>query len=173
MAQLIPPPSEPLYLVAGFAIHLYLREFSNIEDLGLSDSPSTTNGVVSILCDPLTSAQKTVVTPEYGPDDWRDTQNSHLASETLCDDLGLKNLDTVWVRHRTRAFGLVMTHRDGWRIVYVSTHISYLTEHLMYIISAGIPVTPCLRRALCKLVKLQRSSSMKQQWATTKRRWRV
>lgn len=34
--------------------------------------------------------------------------------------MGLKSIETVNVKHRVRAYGIVMTHRDGWRIVYVS-----------------------------------------------------
>ena len=37
----------------------------------------------------------------------------------LCQALGLHRLNTVEVLHRTKAFGLVATHQDGWRLVYV------------------------------------------------------
>lgn len=46
--------------------------------------------------------------------------SSRLAAESLCDMLGLKSVETVNVKHRVRAYGIVMTHRDGWRVVYVS-----------------------------------------------------
>jgi len=36
----------------------------------------------------------------------------------LCEELGLSKLNTVDVLHRTRAFGLVVTHQDGWRLVF-------------------------------------------------------
>jgi ribonuclease Z len=45
--QLDPPASSPLYLVADYNVHLYLREVSDIENLGIDD-PSK-NGVVSII----------------------------------------------------------------------------------------------------------------------------
>lgn len=35
--QLDPPPSEPVYLIAERGIHLYLREYANLEDIGLLD----------------------------------------------------------------------------------------------------------------------------------------
>lgn len=43
--------------------------------------------------------------------------SSRLAAESLCDMMGLKSIETVNVKHRVRAYGIVMTHRDGWRIV--------------------------------------------------------
>ena len=51
LLQLDPPAEEPLYVIGVRAVHLYLRELSEIEDLGL-DEPSG-NGIVSILSDAL------------------------------------------------------------------------------------------------------------------------
>lgn len=51
MVQLDPPPSEPLYLVSIRAVHLYLRELSDIQDLGLHD-PSG-NGVLTVMSEAL------------------------------------------------------------------------------------------------------------------------
>lgn len=47
--QLDPPPTLPLYLIAGRAVHLYLREQSNIEDYGLTRDNNS--GVKTILPD--------------------------------------------------------------------------------------------------------------------------
>ncbi|THH10213.1 hypothetical protein EW146_g8446 [Bondarzewia mesenterica] len=114
-----PAPTEPLYLVALYPIHLYLREQTEVEDLGLSDSPVSTNGVIPILNDVLSAKSRTTydsgIANQHG---WKDPLNSRLAGEALCDFLGLQSLSTVEVKHRTRAFGLIMTSRDGWRIVY-------------------------------------------------------
>lgn len=49
--QLNPPPTEPLYVVGVYGILLYLRELSDIEDLGLDHEDGT--GVVTILSDAL------------------------------------------------------------------------------------------------------------------------
>ncbi|KAG5654002.1 hypothetical protein H0H81_008584 [Sphagnurus paluster] len=46
-----PPPSTPLYLVTIRSVHLYIRELSEVQDLGLDD-PSG-NGVVPIMCEAL------------------------------------------------------------------------------------------------------------------------
>jgi ribonuclease Z len=35
----------------------------------------------------------------------------------MCKALGLKALTTVEVSHRTQAYGVVIDHQDGWRIV--------------------------------------------------------
>ena len=48
LCWLDPKPTEPLYLVAFRSIHLYLQEYSELEDIGLTD-PS--GGVVRILSD--------------------------------------------------------------------------------------------------------------------------
>ena len=53
MQQLDPPPPDPLYLISVLPIHLYLRDLADLEDLGLSNSTDTTNGVIPILSDVL------------------------------------------------------------------------------------------------------------------------
>ena len=47
--QMNPPPSEPLYVIGVRSILLYLREYNEIEDLGLNKQ----GGVVTILSDAL------------------------------------------------------------------------------------------------------------------------
>lgn len=51
LLQLDPPPCHPLYVVSVRAVHLYLRELSDVQDLGLFD-PSG-NGVISVISDSL------------------------------------------------------------------------------------------------------------------------
>lgn len=51
LVQLDPPPTKPLYLVTLRAVHLYLRELSDLQDLGLDD-PSG-NGVIMIMSEAL------------------------------------------------------------------------------------------------------------------------
>ncbi|KAI0305153.1 hypothetical protein B0F90DRAFT_1701754 [Multifurca ochricompacta] len=112
--QLNPSPTDPLYLVSTLPIHLYLRELANLEELGLSDSINTPNGVVPILSDVL-SPRGRYQTVECG---WKSVDHSRKAAQMLCKALGLRRLNTVDVLHRTKAFGLVVTHQDGWRLVY-------------------------------------------------------
>ena len=49
--QLQPPPTQPLYLVALRSIHIYLRELSDIQDLGLNDSSG--NGIITVLSEAI------------------------------------------------------------------------------------------------------------------------
>jgi ribonuclease Z len=45
-----PPPDEALYIVSVRGLHLYLRELSEIQDLGLGNP---TNGIVSVMSESL------------------------------------------------------------------------------------------------------------------------
>jgi hypothetical protein len=45
--------------------------------------------------------------------------SSQRSSEDLCRSLGLERITTVDVFHRTRCYGLVLKHKDGWSIVFV------------------------------------------------------
>ncbi|KAI9458853.1 hypothetical protein BJY52DRAFT_1267524 [Lactarius psammicola] len=112
--QLDPPPSGPLYLISISTVHLYLRELSDLENLGLSDSTDTPNGIVPILSDVL-NVRGRCQTAQTG---WNSFDHSRMAAQMLCAELGLSRLNTVDVLHRTRAFGLVVTHQDGWRLVF-------------------------------------------------------
>ncbi|KAI0264706.1 hypothetical protein BC834DRAFT_882205 [Gloeopeniophorella convolvens] len=112
--KLDPPPSEPLYLVTTMQVHLCLREFAELEDLGLSESTETSNGVIPILSEAL-NVKQIYKSKEPG---WKNVDHSREAAKMLCDALGLAQLNTVDVAHRTKALGSIMTHRDGWRLVY-------------------------------------------------------
>lgn len=54
--QLDPPPTEPLFLVALYSVILGLKEFSDIEDLGL-DYSLRRSGVVPMHSFPLAHTQ--------------------------------------------------------------------------------------------------------------------
>jgi len=112
--KLNPPPTEPLYLVSILPIHLYLRDLAHLEDLGLSDSTDTQNGVISILSDVLNPRGRYYTAESR----WKCLDHSRKAAQMLCEALGFRTLNTVNVLHRTKAFGLVVTHQDGWRLVY-------------------------------------------------------
>ncbi|KAH8083328.1 hypothetical protein BXZ70DRAFT_1073609 [Cristinia sonorae] len=118
--QLDPPPSEPLYVVGIRSVHLYTSELNDLEDLGVDDP--TGNGVIPILSDSLNFRGPYVA--KYGKwqlkdgEKWMDHQRSERVSKEMCAALGLKGFTTVDVDHRTRCYGLVIDHRDGWRIVF-------------------------------------------------------
>jgi ribonuclease Z len=44
------------------------------------------------------------------------------AFQNMYRALGLRQMLTVDVEHRTRCFGVVIDHQDGWRIVSVVQH---------------------------------------------------
>jgi ribonuclease Z len=50
--QLADPPKHPLYVVTIRSVHLYLKEYHELEDIGLCDDPMK-NGVVQIISDAL------------------------------------------------------------------------------------------------------------------------
>lgn len=112
--QLDPPPSDPLYLISISPVHLYLRDLACLEDLGLSNSTDTPNGVIPIVSDVLNFRGR-YQTEETG---WMCPEHSRKAAQMLCQALGFQRLNTVEVFHRTKAFGLVVTHQDGWRLVF-------------------------------------------------------
>jgi hypothetical protein len=75
--QLNPPPEHPLYLVSIRGIHLYLRELSDVQDLGLND-PSG-NGIIPVLSESMhyrkSGAYITTGTWQIGGDEaWLDYQ---------------------------------------------------------------------------------------------------
>jgi len=45
----------------------------------------------------------------------------------MCRALGLESFETVDVMHRTRCFGAVLKHTDGWSLVYIIFIISAVT----------------------------------------------
>ncbi|KAJ7282084.1 hypothetical protein C8J57DRAFT_1056630, partial [Mycena rebaudengoi] len=117
--QLNPPPEHPLYLVAVHTVHLYLRELSDIEDLGFDD-PSG-NGVVTVICDALHRSGEYSTTGIWkieGNQPWAEYNRSSAAGVELCRSLGLRRFQTIDVYHRVKAYGLLLEHQDGWSIVY-------------------------------------------------------
>ncbi|KAJ6605846.1 hypothetical protein B0H10DRAFT_2076138 [Mycena sp. CBHHK59/15] len=119
--QLDPPPSQPLYLVSIHKLHLYLRELSDIEDLGLDD-PSG-NGVITVISDALHIKRS----GEYlnqgmwrieGAEPWTDYERSSAAGMRLCVALGLQSFHTIDVFHQVKCYGVAMRHQDGWSIVF-------------------------------------------------------
>ncbi|KAF9269308.1 hypothetical protein L218DRAFT_969838 [Marasmius fiardii PR-910] len=120
--QIVSEPSDPLYLVTIRPVHLYLRELSDLQDLGIFDDPSK-NGVVTVVSPALHWRQ----IPSYptsgiwqvgGDEPWLDIELNREHARAMCEKLGLKAFSTVDVRHRTRCYGVVIRHIDGWSIVY-------------------------------------------------------
>jgi hypothetical protein len=136
--QLNPLPTEPLYLVTIRGVNMYLRELSDILDLGLND-PSG-NGVVQIQSEAVHYRRTEYATGGMwqvgGNEPWVDREvyvvkpcllllplnslvRSGKHSSDMCRALGLESFKTVDVYHKTRCYGCVITHVDGWSIVCV------------------------------------------------------
>ncbi|KAG6839604.1 hypothetical protein C0991_000997 [Blastosporella zonata] len=119
--QLDPPASSPLYLVTIRSVHMYIRELSEIQDLGLDD-PSG-NGVIPIMSESL-HWKNTGVYQTYGMwqvggnEPWTDIEKSKKNTKAMCETLGLESFNTVDVLHKTRCYGSVIRHTDGWSIVF-------------------------------------------------------
>ncbi|PWN46689.1 hypothetical protein IE53DRAFT_382693 [Violaceomyces palustris] len=114
--KLDPPPKHPLYVIGTSFVLTYIREYDAIESLGLDDS-----GVAGVqLIDNFyidwrktqddTSASSNA--DRYGADD-------RVALAKLVDSMGFEKFGTVKVVHRgSHCYGITMTHRQGWSLVY-------------------------------------------------------
>lgn len=118
--SLNPLPTEPLYIVTIRGVNMYLRELSDIQDLGLND-PSG-NGVVQIQSEALHYRRTDYATGGMwqvgGNEPWVDREASRKHSSDMCRALGLESFKTVDVYHNARCYGCVVTHVDGWSIVF-------------------------------------------------------
>ncbi|KAF7317823.1 hypothetical protein MKEN_00870200 [Mycena kentingensis (nom. inval.)] len=119
--QLNPQPMNPLYLVSVHKLHLYLRELSQIEDLGVTDPGP--NGVITVISDALHYKKS----GEYvshgmwaieGAEPWTDYERSTAAGMRLCVALGLHSFTTIDVFHQVKCYGVCMKSQDGWSIVF-------------------------------------------------------
>ncbi|KAG6850485.1 hypothetical protein H0H87_001995 [Tephrocybe sp. NHM501043] len=54
-----------------------------------------------------------------GSEPWTDIEMSKKNCKSMCEALGLESFKTVDVLHKTRCYGAVIKHTDGWSIVYV------------------------------------------------------
>ncbi|KAF5379502.1 hypothetical protein D9615_006481 [Tricholomella constricta] len=116
-----PPPTSPLYLVTIRSVHLYIRELSDLQDLGLDDASG--HGVVPIMSEALhwkdTGAYQTYGMWQIGGSEpWTDYETSQRNASNMRRDLGLESFSSVDVLHRTRCYGAVIKHTDGWSIVF-------------------------------------------------------
>ncbi|KAH9924163.1 uncharacterized protein B0H18DRAFT_437455 [Fomitopsis serialis] len=115
-----PAPTQPLYFI-GLPSHIiYLEEHSELEDLGLNQADG--NGVIAISGNHLrwnpknSKEQQRRDIPEHIL--LRRQEKTQQDVENMYNALGLKCFTTVDVAHRTKCYGTVIEHRDGWRIVF-------------------------------------------------------
>ncbi|KAG6872909.1 hypothetical protein C0995_005315 [Termitomyces sp. Mi166 len=142
--QLNPPASSPLYLVTIRSVHLYIRELSEIQDLGLDD-PS--GGVIPVMSESL-HWKSTGVYQTWGmwkmggSEPWTDINLSLQNAAAMYDALGLESFNTVDVRHKTRCYGAIIKHRDGWSVVFSGD-----TEPSSSLVNAGKDATLLIHEA--------------------------
>ncbi|KAF8159401.1 hypothetical protein B0H34DRAFT_703302 [Crassisporium funariophilum] len=140
-----PPPNDPLYIVSVRGTHLYLREQSDIQDLGLHD-PSG-NGVISIISEALHhrsegSYHNSGRWAIGGNEEWVDYGTSLENARHMRQLLGLQSFKTVDMFHRCRCYGVVLEHQDGWSVAFSGDTLP--TENLVY---AGKGVTVLIHEA--------------------------
>ncbi|KAE9397976.1 hypothetical protein BT96DRAFT_995290 [Gymnopus androsaceus JB14] len=134
--KLNPPPTHPCYLITIRAVHMYLRELQDLEDLGLvldpfnvevNASSSTSGGNKNSIIPVLSPALHWKQSDEYladgmwsvgGTEEWLDLGRSRAHAQAMCHSLNLKQFLTVDVRHRTRCYGAVIRSEDGWSVVF-------------------------------------------------------
>ncbi|KAK2462756.1 hypothetical protein APHAL10511_005274 [Amanita phalloides] len=126
-----PPPKNPLYLVTTRAVHLYLRELQELQNLGIAtehdvignEEPNLGSGVVPIMSEALHWKQQDAYPTSGmwqvgGAEPWLDLQRSRRLAVGMCQLLGMESFQTVDMFHRTRCYGVVMKHQDDWGIAF-------------------------------------------------------
>lgn len=112
--QLQPAP-EPVFLVGPWTAIQYLSEMNQLVDVGFSDDAF----IQTINAADLAQPQVKYVSnfrPRSSID--LDEGNSALPQYLeLLSTLGLEDLKTTNVQHRTLAFGIRINHEDGWSLV--------------------------------------------------------
>lgn len=113
---------------------LYLREMSDVEDLGLGNENGA--GVITILSDALNWKGPVSYGARSSEEPWMDVERYFCSSQyvpllmhiqyrsrddaaKMCHALNLQDFITVDVRHRTRCYGVVVKHTEGWSVVSV------------------------------------------------------
>lgn len=102
-------PLEPLTLVANNYTHFYLSEYDRLESLGLRDGSVRVIDNEALLWRPESGSRS--------PVPFEKDAASHMAH--LISSANLVSVQTVPVKHRAkRCYGVVITHRDGWKLVF-------------------------------------------------------
>ncbi|CED84274.1 Predicted metal-dependent hydrolase (beta-lactamase superfamily) [Phaffia rhodozyma] len=98
--QIYPKP-PPLFIVCPDRIQFQLKELQYFEELGLQNVKFIDNRKIAL---------------------WKESQREHASNSNMAqleEALGLKKVNTVKVEHAgTNCYGIVITHRDGWKIAY-------------------------------------------------------
>ncbi|CAE6409731.1 unnamed protein product [Rhizoctonia solani] len=102
---LTPAPKDPLYLILNRASELCVREYHDLEDIGLG----VENGVRIVQIEKHKSRCS------------RESNSRPISTklEEITGLLGFDSIEAVPVRHRTNScFGIVARHNNGWSFAY-------------------------------------------------------
>ncbi|KAF9585055.1 Zinc phosphodiesterase ELAC protein 2 [Lunasporangiospora selenospora] len=118
--------TTPLVLIGPRRMNAFLQEFSDVQDFGYQH-------VKFIDCDNIVC--------------WRDERDYRkFTSQTIMDSFlkksGFEQVETVDVIHCFHAYGISMTHKDGWKIVYSGD-----TRPSQNLVNAGEGATVLLHEA--------------------------
>lgn len=118
-----PAVEEKLYVVANYYVQQYLREYHQLEDLGIWNPTEVTFINPEPICWQKTHREGTVRALESVMVHDASSQvgiitvaRSRESLETLCRILGLETMHTIEVQHRVRCHGLYVKHQSGWSL---------------------------------------------------------
>ncbi|KAL1738920.1 beta-lactamase-like protein, partial [Schizophyllum fasciatum] len=119
--KLDPPPQDPLFVYSIRRVHLYLRELQQLQDLGVDDPAG--NGVYGMLSEGLhwRNTGSYHINGRYtlgGSEPWTDIDLTTKRYREMCDLLDLRSFFAVDMLHRTRCYGCVIKHNDGWSVAF-------------------------------------------------------
>ncbi|KAK3815639.1 MAG: beta-lactamase-like protein [Linnemannia elongata] len=95
--------TDPLYLIAPLKFNSFLQELSDTQDFGYQN-------VRYIQSEDIVHWRQLQHDPRY--------RSARPALMSLFETSGFKDIQTVDVIHCPWAYGISMTHKDGWKIVY-------------------------------------------------------
>ncbi|KAF9427791.1 hypothetical protein BGZ76_002186 [Entomortierella beljakovae] len=93
---------EPLYVIAPFNFNRFLRELSDVQDFGYKNIQFIHTEDIAY----------------WRSDHERESAVSYPITTKLLESTGFEDISTVDVIHCQWAYGISMTHSDGWKFVY-------------------------------------------------------
>ncbi|KAG0283284.1 hypothetical protein BGZ96_012348 [Linnemannia gamsii] len=119
--------TAPLYLIAPLKFNTFLQELSDTQDFGYQN-------VRYIQSEDIVHWRQLQHDPRY--------RTARPALMSLFETSGFKDIQTVDVIHCPWAYGISMTHKDGWKIVYSGD-----TRPSQNLVNAGKGATVLLHEA--------------------------
>ncbi|CAO3563150.1 unnamed protein product [Mortierella alpina] len=95
--------SEPLYLIAPLKFNTFLQELSDVQDFGYKKVRFIESEDIVYWRDKKRDNRRRFATP---------------ALDGLLESSGFQDISTIDVIHCPWSYGISMTHKDGWKVVY-------------------------------------------------------